>query len=360
MTKYILGIDTTFHSTGIGLVDKNGNVILNEIIHTDFSDESDVKFLNFHLENVLTLIKPVFGKYSKDIFLISASSQEGPFHSMPVGAIIANALSYLFNKKLIGVSHQIAHLHANWLNRKEKDFLFPIISLNMSGAHSNIYLITNPWKTEKVAEINWQDNQERFSGLGALFDIICYSMNLHIKKGEGGSCLEKLALSGKPTYKKELGDLIIQKENDNFNFKDADIYISQKLRKLNYHSLKEKDREVFQKNFSSSILNALFNLLTSILLQLTEETRAKEVHLAGGVAMNTILQSKLSSSCAKYSMGLKFPLKPEFCYDNGAMVAMSGYYKWKRASLSQKKGSDFLTILPSSWYYKYYAKNFVK
>jgi N6-L-threonylcarbamoyladenine synthase len=354
--RYILGIDTTFHTSGVGLVDENGKVLVNQKVDLDFTNENAEKFFNFHNKNTLSLIKPLLDEYLKDIFLISAVSQEGTFHAMPVGAIIANTLSYFLDKKIIGVNHEIAHLYSNWLERDKKDFLFPIVSLNISGAHSNIYLIRSHQEIEKVSEIIWRDEQEKFGGLGALFDRICVLLNIKISTGEGGLYLEKLARLGKPKYYNDFKSLRIEKNNKDFKFENIIGYISEKIKTLGYYSFKEGWRERFQRDVATSILNVLFDSLVIMLREVAKEFRAKEIHLAGGVAANVMLNHKVMDFCKSSGLNFKAPLKPEFCGDNGAMTAIAGYYQWQSAGSSGDK--EFLTIEPSNWYYKYYAKYF--
>jgi N6-L-threonylcarbamoyladenine synthase len=353
MEKYILGIDSTFHVAGIGLIDENGKVIVNESMSIDFTNKDAKDFFNFHNESILSLVKPVLEKYSEDIFLISASCKDGPFHSMPVGAIIANSISYLSNKKIIGVKHDVAHLYSNRLDRKNEDFIFPIISLNISGAHSNIYLIRDNWKYDMISEITWTEDERIFGGLGASFDFLCHLLNMQVKKGDGGRCFEKLAKLGNPVYKKSFSDLVIEKNGNNFNFKNTKPYFAKKIEDLKYQSLADKEKiEEFKRNFASSVLDVLFDLLIESLAKTAKDFGAREIHLAGGAAANDILTAKLSAYCKNFNLNFKKPLKPDYCGDNGAMVAIHGYYKWKNLNPNEYK--KFLDISPSEWYYKYY------
>ncbi len=356
--KYILGVDTTFHSSGVGLIDEKGNVLLNKKIDLDFDDQKDKKFFNFHNRNILSLAKPILDKYGKDIFLISASCEDGPFHSMPVGAIVANSISYLLNKNIVGVNHEIAHMHANWLDRDEKDFSFPSISLNISGAHSNIYLIKNLTEAEKISEIIWRDDPEKFGGLGALFDEICESLNIKIKKGGGGLCFEKLASLGKPKYKNKLEDFAIREKNGNFFLGSMKSSILSALKSLGYFHLKGDVLEKFRKDFAASLSEILFDSLIDAVAQAAKETGAREIHLVGGVALDKALNSKMAFFCEENNFKYKFPLKPEYCRDNAAMTAISGYFRWKYSNYDRDK--KFLTIEPAKWYHKYYAKLYGK
>lgn len=356
--KYILGIDTTFHSSCVSLVDETGKVLANHKNDIDFDNQDAKKFLNFHNRNVLSLAKPILDKYGKDIFLVSASCQDGPFHSMPVGVIAANSIGHFLNKSVVGVNHDMAHIHANWLDRDEKDFSFPIVSLNVSGAHSNIYLVENPGKARKISEIIWRNNPKKFGGLGALFDVVCYYLNIKVKKGGGGLYFERLASSGESKLKKSLKDIMIRKKDGNFHIDNVESGIVRALESYWYSCLEGDALKEFQRNFAASLSEIIFNFLVKIMAQTAKETNAREIHLAGGVALDKSLNSKLATYCKDSNFNFKFPLKPDYCRDNAAMTAISGYFKWRYSD--QKKDNKFLTIEPLEWYYKYYAEHFSK
>ncbi len=356
--KYILGIDTTFHTCGVALVEEDGRVLINEKSEIDFTDESAKKFFTFHNKNVLSLVKPILSKYADDIFLVSASCKEGTFHALPVGAVVANAVSHFFNKKIVGVSHEIAHLYSNWLDRESGSFLFPIVSLSISGGHSNIYLMKNIYETEKVKKIVWREDSNQFGGLGVLFGRLCYFLNIEVKRGEGGAFFEKMSEKGKPEYKNYFNDIAVKRGKNEIRLENIEQCVLKKLKELGYYSFRGEKKEKFQNDFAASITEILFDLLASFLKEIAEESGAKELHLVGGIATNKLLKIRLENLCRSSGLNFKAPLRPEFCGDNGAMAAIAGYYKWKGGSTGYDE--EFLTIETSDWYYEYYAKHFGK
>lgn len=360
MARYILGIDTVYHSSGVGLIDENGKVIINEKKDIDFTNENAQEFYNFLIKNTLSSIKPILDEYAEDIFLISVSCEEGMFHSMPVGAVIANSISYFFDKQIVGVSHGTAHMHANWLDRKDEDIKFPVVCLNISGGHSDIYLLRSHCDIEKMADIFWTEKQDRFGGLGALFYEVCYLMNMKVKKGQGGQLLESLARLGEPRYAKELGDIEMKKEEKNYFFRNIKLHILEKLKSLQYYSLdmNSEKAEILRRDFASSFLQVLFNFLVLAVAQAAKESGSKEIHLAGGAAVNDLLKLKIENYCKESGLNFKVPMEKEYCGDNGSMAAISGYFKWKYSHFDLEE--KFLTIKPTSWYYKYYASHYDK
>ena len=54
-----------------------------------------------------------------------------------------------------------------------------------------------------------------------------------------------------------------------------------------------------------------------------EQTRARTLVVAGGVGANRRLREQLAEVTAKLGARVHFP-RPEFCTDNGAMIAFAG------------------------------------
>ena len=358
--KYILGIDTTFHTSAVGLVAADGRVLSNEKIDINFNNENAEKFFNFHTENIISLLKPILEKYLNDIFLIGATNKEGAFHSMPVGVIIASVLSHFWNKPLVGVDHEISHIYANWLERDSSDFVFPIVVLNISGAHSDIRLMKNHHDIVKISDIFWHDSEVKFGGLGVLFGSACYYLlNIKVNRGEGAAYLEKLAQGGQPKYYKNL-NLEVQKENGNYKFKNSFPYLKKQIKELGYFALGLEERLQFQKDFACSLYEAVFDSLVKILSDAITGFGFAEIHLSGGVAANRMLNGKLDDFCKKNRFIFKSPARLDFCGDNAAAVAIAGYYKWDLLTIAEKEKNRFIKIEPSQWYYKYYFNQFFK
>jgi N6-L-threonylcarbamoyladenine synthase len=58
--------------------------------------------------------------------------------------------------------------------------------------------------------------------------------------------------------------------------------------------------------------------------------------LAGGVAANSRLREKIKEEADATGLQVFFPA-PRFCTDNGAMIALAGYYSLKRGCRSDTR-----------------------
>jgi len=57
-----------------------------------------------------------------------------------------------------------------------------------------------------------------------------------------------------------------------------------------------------------------------------KQTRSNQLVIAGGVGANLLLRESLARAGEKYGWRVAYP-RIEFCTDNGAMIALAGYYR---------------------------------
>ena len=347
-----LGIDTTFHTAGLALVDDKNKVKFNKIIDIDLYDQDADRFFNSHIKNLISLFNSFHDKIWNEIKLISVINKKGTFQSLPVGVITACILGYAKRKNIIGVDHEIAHLYSTWLDKNEKDFDFPIASLSVSGAHTAIYFQKNHKDIKKVISIKWDFKDNSFNGIAALFDVICHRTKIRIPNtGDGGKILYNLAKKGKKIEIPEFNKIKIKRTKSDLMILGLDKIIKE----ISLCYKKDLLKVNFQRNFSFSFFNFIFNLLGKEFLKIAKQNKVKEVHLVGGVSANSIFKEKIKNIADENKLIFKYPKKKEFCGDNAAMAAIRGKYK----SVFSKK-ENFISVFPSSWYYHYYCNNVLK
>ena len=74
-------------------------------------------------------------------------------------------------------------------------------------------------------------------------------------------------------------------------------------------------------------LGHLIKYLLKNLLEISKETTIKQIAIAGGVSANSGLRKELELLGKKYQWQTFIP-KFEYCTDNAAMIAITGYYKF--------------------------------
>src|SRR3989344_3521045 len=135
----ILGIETTAHTFGVGIVTDKGDVLANvkDSFTTQHSGMIPAEVAEHHFEHWESVLDDALDKAKlrlEDIDLFAFSQGPGIGNCLRVGTFIARCLALEYNKPLIGVNHCIAHLAIGELRTKARD---PVL-LYASGANTQV------------------------------------------------------------------------------------------------------------------------------------------------------------------------------------------------------------------------------
>ncbi|MEK9774248.1 MAG: hypothetical protein VW298_01355, partial [Candidatus Woesearchaeota archaeon] len=139
-----LGIESTAHTLGIGIIDSTGKILANKrhTLETETGGIHPIKAAQAHELFYDTLIRGALDEanLSMDkIDLISFSQGPGLGQCLRRGAVIARSLSLLYKKPIIGVNHCVAHVE---IGKKLCDLKDPV-TLYTSGANTQIIAKSN-------------------------------------------------------------------------------------------------------------------------------------------------------------------------------------------------------------------------
>ena len=303
-----LGIESTAHTLGIGIVNNKGKVLANE--KSTFTTESGgikpgkvtehhVLMYDFVLKRALETAKIKLS----EIGLVAFSQGPGLGGSLRVGAAAARALATILKVPLIGVNHCIAHVE---IGKQTSGFKDPI-TLYVSGANTQILAFASGryrvfGETLDIGVGNFLDSFGRALGLGF----------------PQGPKIEELALKGKKYI--ELP----------YTIKGMDFAFSGILTKL--EKLAKTNR---REDLCHSAQETVFAILTEATERAVAHINKSEVLLTGGVAANKRLAGMLETMCK--ARNVKFAVVPKnLAGDNGAMIAWVGILEHK-AGVKQKE-----------------------
>tara|TARA_Y100000310_G_C20704099_1_gene833167 strand:- start:21009 stop:21986 length:978 start_codon:yes stop_codon:yes gene_type:complete len=304
---YCLGIESTAHTFGVGVVDGKGNVLAN--VKSSYVTEKggiNPSEAKEHHENVKDkIVEEVFqeaGLNVSEVGLIAFSQGPGLPPCLAVGKNKAVELAKSNKIPIVGVNHCIAHLEIGKLKTDAKD---PVL-LYASGANTQI--------------IGFENNKYRVfgetldNGVGNFIDGFARHVGLGFP---GGPKIEKLALKSKKYI--ELPYVV---KGMDVSFGGIQTNLKHKFDANNF-SLKD---------LSYSLQETAFAMLVEVSERALAHTGKKELVLGGGVGCNKRLQEMCKVMCEE--RGAKFFVpENEYLVDNGAMVAWSGVLmesKWKK------------------------------
>jgi N6-L-threonylcarbamoyladenine synthase len=344
----ILGIETSCDDTGIAILEvaptKVGvvfNVLSNTIssqikTHAPFGGVVPNLAAREHLKNIGPCLKTALKETNKtinDVDLIAVTVGPGLIPSLLIGVNFAKALAYKYNIPIIAVNHLEGHIiaasgsgisNSKFLISKQK---FPAIALLVSGGHTQLVLMRKFGQYKIIGET-------RDDAAGECFDKVAKLLRLPYP---GGPEIAKQAAKANPKSQilnPKLPRPMISHQNFDFSFsglKTAVLYLiqSQKSKIKNQKFIQEVCYETQQ---------AIIDVLISKTFKAVEKYHAKTVILSGGVAANEELRKQFAFKIQNLPAGrhgskfeINFLVPPKnLCMDNGAMIAMAGYFDAKR------------------------------
>ena len=318
INKYILGIESTAHTFGIGIV-KEGKVLAN--VKKSYTTETGgiipVDAAKHHFENKNEIYFEALNKANimeKDIEVIAFSQGPGLAPCLLEGMIFAKELSKKLKKPVVGVNHCIAHLEIGRLTGAKDP-----VMLYTSGANTQIiayaagkYRIFG--ETLDLGVGNFIDTFARYAGIGF----------------PGGPAIQKLAEKSKKYI-----DLP-------YTVKGMDVALSGILTNLKQ---KLESKKYPLKDLAYSLQETVFAMLVETAERALAHTGKKELLLGGGVACNSRLQEMCKIMCRERGAEFFCP-ETSLLVDNAAMIAFLGEIIFKSGIKFSYKDLDKIDIHP--------------
>lgn len=313
----ILAIESSCDETAAAVV-KNGrevmsNVISSQIdIHTLYGGVVPEIASRKHVENINPVIKEALSKAEvslKDIDAIGVTYGPGLVGALLVGVAEAKAIAFALDKPLVGVHHIEGHISANYISNIELEP--PFICLVVSGGHTHLVVVNDYGDYEVIG-------RTRDDAAGEAFDKVARAIELGYP---GGPKIDKLAKEGNMNAI-EFPRASVAGAPLDFSFSGLKSAV------LNYiNSCKMKDIEYNKADIAASFQKAVVDVLTSHAMQACKERKINKLAIAGGVAANSAIRSKMIEECEKNNIEFYCPSNL-LCTDNAAMIGSAAYYEY--------------------------------
>ncbi len=308
----ILAIETSCDETSVAIV-KDGkqvlsNVVLSQIdIHADFGGVVPEVASRHHIENITIVIEQALKKADltlADIDAIAATYGPGLIGSLLIGLQAAKTLSLVLNKPLIPIHHIAGHIYASNIDNEMK---FPLISLVVSGGHTDIVYMKEHYSFEKIG--GTLDD-----AVGEAYDKVARVLDLGYP---GGPKIDKLAKEGAINYK-----LPTPKDDDSYDFSFSGL----KSAVINLvHKEKQNKRDINKADLAFAFQEVAVNILVKKTIKAALEKKVKQIVLSGGVAANSRLREELIKKANVQKIEVLVP-KFEYCTDNAAMIGAAANF----------------------------------
>jgi N6-L-threonylcarbamoyladenine synthase len=311
----VLGIESSCDETGVAIYDSERGLLADALysqiaLHRPFGGVVPELASRDHVKYIVPLMEEALSQAKlkrSDLDAIAYTAGPGLIGALLVGASFAKSVAFALGIPALAVHHLEAHILAAQFEAPELDFPFTV--LLVSGGHTQL-IQANALGNYELLGDTLDD------AVGEAFDKTAKSMGLPYP---GGAPLAKLADQCPdtktitiPPFPRPMTD----RPGLDFSFSGLKTHL---LTTWNKSEKDERARSEIAYRFQESVVATLVIKCKRALLQ----TGSRRLVVAGGVGANRALRESLQGLMWEIKGAVYFPA-PEYCTDNGVMVAYAG------------------------------------
>lgn len=318
----VLGLETSCDETAAAIVTEAGIVLSDVVrsqiaIHAPFGGIVPEIAARDHTRSIIPVIREALeraGMPLHDVDGIAVTTQPGLSGALLVGLSTAKGLSFSIGRPIVGVDHLVGHLLAVFLQRDGAHVpvpAYPYMALLASGGHTALYRVDGP-HLASIREIG----ATRDDAAGEAFDKVGKLLGLGYP---GGPVVDKLAAMGDASRALDaLPKSSAHQKTLEFSFSGLKSSIARYVASVG-RPIEGQALHDLCAAFQSAVVETLVG--KTILAAKTEGL--ERVVLAGGVAANRGLRTRMAERCKAAKFALYVPPFAS-CTDNAAMIAYAG------------------------------------
>lgn len=324
----ILGIESSCDDTSAAVIRNTtllSNVIASQAVHIKYGGVIPELASRAHQQNIIPVVDTALkeaGVTPDKIDAIAFTRGPGLLGSLLVGTSFAKGLSIAHNIPMVEVNHLQGHILSHFIDLPDSDIphpSFPFLCLLVSGGHTQIVKVSSPLEMEIIGTTI-------DDAAGEAFDKCAKVMGLPYP---GGPVIDRLAQEGderafsfaKPHVKGEF----------DYSFSGLKTSFLYTLR-----DAVATDSDFVEKHkadLCASLQRTIVDILLDKLIKASKSLGIKDIAIAGGVSANSGLRNAVAEAGRR--RGWRTFLPPlKFTTDNAAMIAISGYYRYKQGLIS--------------------------
>jgi len=316
----ILGIETSCDETGVALYSSEDGLIAHALysqveLHAEYGGVVPELASRDHVRKLIPLIRQMLADAGLDIQSldgIAYTAGPGLAGALLVGAALGRSLAWSLGIPAVAVHHMEGHLLAPMLEPEAPEF--PFVALLVSGGHTQLVSVEGFGKYQLMGE-------SVDDAAGEAFDKTAKLLGLGYP---GGPALAAIAEKGNPK-RFRFPRPMTNRPGLDFSFSGLKTFA---LTTLNTELEKTaaQDLPALKADISRAFEDAVIDTLVIKCRRAVEQAGVKTLVLAGGVSANKRLRESMDILMKGLGGSAYYP-RPEFCTDNGAMIAYAG---WQR------------------------------
>lgn len=323
----ILGIESSCDDTSAAVLRNNvllSNVIASQAVHVKYGGVIPELASRAHQQNIIPVVDTALreaGISAAEIDAIAFTRGPGLVGSLLVGVSFTKGLSIARNIPMVEVNHLQGHILSHFIDLPDRQLPhpdFPFLCLLVSGGHTQIVRVDSPLEMQIIGTTI-------DDAAGEAFDKCAKVMGLPYP---GGPVIDRLAKEGNPQA---------------FHFAHPHVdgydYSFSGLKTSFLYTLRDAvaaDPDFIEKNkadLCASLQHTIVEILLNKLIRASKETGIRDIAIAGGVSANSGLRNGIVEAGRRRGWRTFLP-EFKFTTDNAAMIAMAGYYHYRKGEFA--------------------------
>ncbi|MCX4270392.1 MAG: tRNA (adenosine(37)-N6)-threonylcarbamoyltransferase complex transferase subunit TsaD [Lachnospiraceae bacterium] len=315
----ILAIESSCDETAAAVV-RNGREVLSNVIftqialHTLYGGVVPEIASRKHIEKMNQVIEAALseaGVTLDEITAVGVTYGPGLVGALLVGVAEAKAICFAKKKPLVGVHHIEGHISANFI--ENRDLEPPFLCLVVSGGHTHLVLVKDYGEYKIIGKT-------RDDAAGEAYDKVARAIGLGYP---GGPKIDQTAKEGNPDAI-AFPRAVIEDAPYDFSFSGVKSAV------LNHiNACQMKGIPIQTADIAASFQAAVVEVLVTHSIQAAREYELDKLAIAGGVAANSELRSRMAAACKEEGIQFYYP-SPKLCTDNAAMIGTAAYYEYRK------------------------------
>jgi N6-L-threonylcarbamoyladenine synthase len=329
MGTVILGIESSCDDTSAAVIrDRTllSNVVASQDVHIQYGGVVPELASRAHQQNIVPVVDralKIAGVTRDQIDAVAYTRGPGLLGSLLVGTSFTKGFTAALGIPMIEVNHLQAHILVHFIQGEKKSEevpKFPFLCLLVSGGHTQLVVVKDPYKMEIIG-------RSIDDAAGEAFDKCAKLLGLPYP---GGPFLDKLASEGDPlrfTFNKPR----LQGFDYSFSgLKTSFLYFLRDQIKQNPDFIEQHKADL-----AASLQLTIVEILMNKLRRAAAKLGINQIALAGGVSANSGLRTAIVQEAAKRRWEVFIP-PMQYTTDNAAMIAINGYYHFQKGEFSSE------------------------
>jgi len=336
--RTVLGIETSCDETAVAVY-RHGDGIVGEAVYTQLDHARYGGVVpelasRDHVRKLAPMIRQVLDESAlghADLDAVAYTRGPGLAGALLVGASVAVAFAAAIDRPAVGVHHMEGHLLSPLLDDNPPEF--PFVALLVSGGHTMLVEVAEPGRYRLLGET-------LDDAAGEAFDKTARLLGLAYPGGPEVAKLAERGDAGRFDFPRPMTD----RPGLDFSFSGLKTHTRLLIER-------EADDARTRADIAAGFERAVVETLAIKCKRALKATRLNRLIVAGGVSANRRLREALDSALP----GQVYYPPLALCTDNGAMIALAGWFRRESATQAGEIGVrprwplDELPTLTNPW-----------